>query len=363
MSRSGGKSSKAGKRKKTGGIWVLLGLLAALGAFAVWVRSLFQPAAQTHVPVSVVVPSGVGVSRIGETLEKKGVIRSAFAFTWYVRWHQEGSRFKAGRYALSGDMTLAQIVRALDLGPNSVYGDRIRVTIPEGYTLKQIAATLQEKGVTDGRKFLRIATDPESIALIHADFPLPKSSLEGYLFPATYYFRPHSPPEHVADAMVTNFFEQFARPYQRDIAARGRGLQAVVTEASMIEREAKTPEDRPRIAGVLDNRLKRGMRLDVDATVLYALGHHKDRVMLRDLNVDSPYNTYRHTGLPPGPIANPGLPSLLAALHPEPNDYLYYVARPNGAHIFTRTIAEHEAAKRQARLERQQHGPEIDPGG
>ncbi|MCW3096857.1 MAG: aminodeoxychorismate lyase, partial [Chthonomonadaceae bacterium] len=109
------------------------------------------------------------------------------------------------------------------------------------------------------------------------------------------------------------------------------------------------PADRPRIAGVLENRLKKGMKLEIDATVLYALGYHKDRVYYKDLEVDSPYNTYRNVGLPPGPIANPGMASLDAALHPESNDYLYYVAQPNGAHVFSRTRAEHEAAIRRIR--------------
>ncbi|HZT43020.1 MAG TPA: endolytic transglycosylase MltG [Chthonomonadaceae bacterium] len=357
-------SPRTRKRRVRWGLWFLLLLIIGGAAAYLRVRSLFAPATTTHHDINVTVPSGASVGRIGDVLQQKGILRSGFAFKWYVRWHGGAEKIHAGRYTLSSDMTLGQILFALKAGPNSIYGERIRVTIPEGYTLRQVADTLQEKGITNGRKFLQLATDPSAIAEMHADFPLPSHSLEGYLFPDTYYFRPNTPPEHVAAAMLMNFYKRFARPYQSEIAATQGGLEAIVTEASMIEREAKVPQDRPRIAGVIDNRLKRNMPLQIDATVLYALGHHKDRVLDRDLTVNSPYNTYRHKGLPPGPIANPGLAALQAALHPEQNDFLYYVARPNGAHIFTRTSAEHEAARHQVKLEwRQQNRIEVEPGG
>jgi UPF0755 protein len=328
------------------------------------VASLFQPVSSRHRPVKVRVPGGASVGRIGEILAGDGVIRSAAAFDWYVRWRGVGGKFKAGRYTLSGDMTLRQITHELLLGPLPADDGLIHVTFPEGYTLRQIADTLDAKGVTDGKSFLQLATDPDAIAEAHADFPLPQKTLEGYLFPDTYAFAPHTPPARVIDTMLLNFYARFARPYQQEIASGGRSLHHLATVASLIEREARAPQDRARIAGVIDNRLQRGMKLQVDATVLYALGHHKDQVLIRDLEVDSPYNTYRHRGLPPGPIANPGLASLLAALRPEKNDFLYYVARPDGSHIFTRTLAEHETARRQVRLERQRETRvEEQPGG
>jgi UPF0755 protein len=342
----------------------IAGLSIVILIVAVGVAPLFRPVSSERHPVKIRVPNGAGVGRIGAILESEGVIRSATAFDWYVRWRGVGAKLKAGRYTLSGDMTLRQITRELVLGPLRADDGLIRVTIPEGYTLRQIADTLDEKGVTDGKAFLQLATDPDAIADAPADFPLPKQTLEGYLFPDTYAFPPHTPPARVIDAMLLNFYGRFARPYQQEIAASGRSLQRLATEASLVEREAKAPQDRARIAGVIDNRLQRGMKLQVDATVLYALGHHKDQVLTRDLEVDSPYNTYRHGGLPPGPIANPGLASLLAALRPEKHDFLYYVARPDGTHIFTRTRAEHETARRQARLERQRETHvEEQPGG
>ncbi len=348
----------------------LLASLAVLGALggggALGVVWLLTPVAHEHKTTRVVIPSGSSAARVGEILRQGGLIHSAPFFSLYLRAKGEGDRFKAGRYALSPDMTLAQIIRALQSGPLSSLEDKIRVTIPEGYTLRQIADALNEKGVTDGAAFVKAATDPNAIAALHADFALPADTLEGYLFPDTYYFPAHTPPARIIEAMLLNFYTRFARPYQSEIADSGRDLHRITTEASLVEREARVPEDRARIASVLENRLRRGMRLEVDATVLYALGHHKEQVLYRDLNVRSPYNTYRRKGLPPGPNANPGLAAHRAAQRPERSDYLYYVARPDGAHIFTRTLAEHEQARRQARMERRRQGAsseEARPNG
>lgn len=341
------------KRRRKGGAarrtLLLLAPLLALGGWWGWLQ--FQPASSAHRAARVVVPAGGGVAGAASSLQRAGVVRSALAFNVYARWRGQSGHIKAGRYVLSGDMTLGQILRELLVGPGASTAERVRVTIPEGYTLKQIADTLQAAGVTDGGALLQQATDRDAIAEMHADFPLPKNSIEGYLFPDTYFFAPHTAPGAVLDRMLADFGARFARPYAGGLDESGRSLADIVTIASLIEREAKAPADRPRIAGVIANRLNRGMKLGIDASVLYAIGRHKDRVTFKDVAVDSPYNTYRHTGLPPGPIANPGLSSLLAALRPEKSDYLYYVARPDGSHIFTRTVAEHEAAKREVRAE------------
>ncbi len=324
-------------------------VFAASGLTYFGVRSLFEPKTSERHLITVEIPARSRVPETGAKLERDGVIRSAFAFRLWAKWHGEGAKFRAGRYNFSSNMTLAEIARQLDAGPQE---SGIRVTIPEGFTLRQIADLLEEKKLCDAATFLRDATDETFIEHLQADFSLPKNTLEGYLFPDTYHFEPGTPVKTLVETMLMNFSTRYARPYQHEITQSGRDLHALVTLASLIEREARVPEDRVRIAGTLENRLKRNMRLEVDATVLYALGHHKDKVYFKDLKVDSPYNTYRHKGLPPGPIANPGLPCLDAATKPEVNDYLYYVARPNGSHIFSQTLAEHEAAKRTARAER-----------
>jgi len=344
------------RQRAVAAMWVVGCLLAV----ALYGWYLMQPPGRHRGPVRVTVTSGAE----GAALERKGVIRSALAFELYTRWHGDNGKFRPGRYTLASGMTLAQIVRQLKLGPGHSPYDVVRIPVPEGFTVRQISARLEKGGVCDGTTFLQLALNPDPGTPWTYDFPRPPGSLEGYLYPDTYEFLPNTPAGKVLDVMLLNFSRRFARPYHQQIMARGRGLHQIVTIASLIEREAKTQEDRARIAGVLENRLKKGMKLEIDATVLYALGHHKQRVYLKDLLVESPYNTYRHTGLPPGPIASPGDRSLQAALNPEKNDFWYYVARPNGSHYFTRTRKEHEAAIRQARSERHAvSGVEVSPGG
>jgi UPF0755 protein len=187
---------------------------------------------------------------------------------------------------------------------------------------------------------------------------VPSQSLEGYLFPNTYLIVLDSNPKMIVGQMLQAFKSQVAEPLSSDVVetagndgaqARSRALYQAVVVASMIEREAKVEKDRPLISAVIWNRLRKGMKLEVDATVQYALGEHRGRLFYSDLAVISPYNTYRNPGLPPGPISNPGLASIKAALHPANVDYLYYVARPDGSHVFSHTLEEHNAAKARIR--------------
>ena len=342
------KADKAKKKKPYGAI-ALAGVCCCF-VFALWARSQFEPVAPDAKPTAVVIPSGATPDRVGTILEQKGVVRNASAFRLYARYKGGTERIRAGHYSLSGSMSLARILQRLKAGPQEEEG--IKITIPEGFTLEQIAESLGAKGITDEKEFLRLAKNKAAIAGLTADFPLPDATLEGYLFPDTYHFKPKTAPLKVMEELVANFENRFARPYQQAIAGSGRSLHEIVTIASLIEREARVSQDRAPIAGVIENRLQQGMRLQIDATVLYALGKHKDRVLYKDLEVESPYNTYRHKGLPPSPIACPGMACLEAALHPTQSTALYYVARADGSHVFTRTLAEHEEAKKRIRTAR-----------
>ncbi len=341
------------KKKPSRFPWLPLLLSGAgiLGIAALSLGSLFSPAGQ-GAEKSVVIPRGSGAASVSRLLEHNGLIKSAFAFRTYLRFKGQGEKFKPGRYTLPDNLTFDAVTERLNGGPKAEEQPR-RITIPEGYTVRQIALLLERKGVCTAQDFLYLTTDARGIGALRSEFPLPKETLEGYLFPDTYEFDRQTTAVQVVEALLMNFDARFNRPYGQEIAARGRSLGDIVTMASLIEREAKVSEDRPRIAGVIENRLQKGIKLEIDATVLYALGRHKNRVLFADLKVDSPYNTYRVKGLPPGAIANPGLACLLAAVRPEKNDFLYYVARPTGSHLFTRTPAEHETAKRQARRERE----------
>lgn len=333
-------------------MWVRLLTFTALPLLVVVTAWFFisRPMGRRDSPVRLTVPAHSGILGIGSVLQRDSVVRSAYAFAITAKLGGKGGELKAGHYKFSGELTLEQVIERLTEGPNDLAADRQRVTIPEGYTVDQIGKLLSEKGVLGAGQFVQYVTDPASISALTSDFPLPHSSVEGYLFPDTYEFLPHSSPAQIANEMLLNFSKRFYRPYQQEIAAAPGGLPDIVSKASLIEREARAESDRPRIAGVIDNRLRMKMKLQIDAALLYGRAH-KTRIMDGDLKQDSPYNTYLHPGLPAGPIACPGMGSLLAALHPENNDYIYYVARPTGYHIFTRTFAEHEAAVKKARAE------------
>jgi UPF0755 protein len=305
---------------------LILGALVGAGG---WWLSSGQPVGAGSA-VRVTVPKGATPTTLGRELEAKGILRSAQAFALRAR----GAVIQPGVYDLSPRESPARILDRL------VRGDVVtqRVTFPEGWTLAQIARRLDQRGLVDEAAFLDLVTRRGNT--LRASFP-PPANLEGYLFPDTYEFPVGASAEDIAQQMLTNFDRRVAQGRADAIKRSGRALSEIVTIASLIEREAEVPEDRSLIAGVIYNRLEREMPLQIDATVQYARGVHTARLLYRDLEIDSPYNTYRIPGLPPGPIANPGMASIEAALSPRKSDYLYYVARADGSHVFGRTLAEH----------------------
>jgi UPF0755 protein len=323
---------------------LLIAVLGAVGGAELWVRAQRRPAAAVGAPpVRFTIPSGASAASIGRELEAKGVIRSALVWERIVA---RDATIRPGVYDLSPAKSPDILLRQLARGETAT----VRVTIPEGFTIAQIAARLQEKGMI---------RDPDAfVALVRgqgqtfkASFS-PPADLEGYLFPDTYRFPVDASPRTLAQGMLSLFDRLVAQGLDASLRRSRRPLSEIVVIASMVEREARTDADRPRIAGVIANRLERRMRLEIDATVQYARGAHKSRLFFKDLEIDSPYNTYRRIGLPPGPICSPGLPSLKAALAPERSSYLYYVARADGSHVFARTFDEHRANIAQVRRAR-----------
>lgn len=288
--------------------------------------------------VVVNIPRGASASAIANLLAKHGVVRSALGFKALALISGKSDQLKPGGYNLNTSMSPLAVLRKIVDG--DVYAHWI--TIPEGFTVRQIGQRLEVQKLGSASRF-------EELALRHAymfqtNFPHPSNSLEGYLFPDTYLIPVGASEESIIQTMLSAFESKVIKRLSTEITASGMNLHQVVTLASLIEREARIPEDRPLISAVLRNRLQKNMRLQCDATVLYALGKHKSRVLYRDLQVDSPYNTYLYPGLPPGPIANPGLASIQAAIRPADVDYLYYVARPDGSHVFSNTLDEHRRA-------------------
>lgn len=318
---------------------VLALALAGAGAAAAALRPLDPHGA----PRIVFIPPGASSAGIGRALASAGVIRRAGDFVITVRLRGVDRDLREGEYRLSPAMGLLQIVDTIARGDVVLH----TITVPEGFTAQEIADLLARAGLGERARLAAIVRagartlDVEFLSL------LPVASLEGYLFPDTYRI-----PRHLSEREVIRLFvERFAEVALPQWRAHGGGrpLHEIVTMASLVEREARVPAERPLIAGVLYSRLRKGWPLEVDATVLYALGRHKPVVTFQDLKVDSPYNTYLHVGLPPGPIANPGLAAIDAALRPASTGYLFYVARADGSHAFSRTLAEHLAAVRRFR--------------
>jgi UPF0755 protein len=308
------------------------------------------PAAGVAPVVLVTIPPGASSRQIAGLLKDAGLVRSAVVFSYYARYLAVDQDLQAGTYRFAYGMTASALLEQLAAG--KTYRPTVTVTIPEGFTLRQIAALLSETGVVDYEAFLDAAA--KAVPQLGRQLPGQRYAVEGFLFPDTYEFEVQTPPEEVITRLQQRLAEIFDVTLRRRAQDKGLDTHQAVTLASLIEREARVPAERALISAVLHNRLRLGMPLQVDATVLYALGRHQDIVLYRDLEVASPYNTYRVTGLPPGPIASPGLAALQAALYPAEADYLYYVTRKDGSggHYFARTLAEHEANVRRSRQNR-----------
>jgi UPF0755 protein len=329
--------------------YIILGLLgaAALLTGAAWiaVQSVLAPVSDQEAGTVVVeIPARASTGQIGALLADQGLVRNAAAFRLYARFQQLDADLKAGEYELSPSQSTPEIIEILAQGRARL----VAFTVPEGLTLEQTAILLADRGFVDAGVFVRVLDEKAAAHPLSSGLPEAARSLEGYLFPDTYHISSGTGEERILDLLLARFEQEIVSlDLERRAAACGLNLHEAVTLASLIEREARVAEERRVISGVLHNRLRLNMPLQVDATVIYALGDFDRRVVLyRDLEVDSPYNTYRFYGLPPGPIASPGRDSLAAAVDPEEHGYLYYVAKPDGTHAFSRTLAEHNANKR-----------------
>ena len=292
----------------------------------------------------VIIPQGAAFRTAADSLHAGGFISSPWLFRVYARLSGRDRQIRAGTYVLKHGLSWNELVDALRKGQ----GIERRVTIPEGWSLAQIVPELAtELGVPEDS--VRAAVrDP---ALLH-DLGVATPTLEGYLFPDTYVFSYGTQPRAAVQELVRHFQEIWQPEWNDRLRQLGMSRNDIVTLASIIEKEARLSEERPVISAVYHNRLRVGMPLQADPTVQYALGEHRERVLYRDLEVESPYNTYRHTGLPPGPIASPGKASIEAALFPASVPYLYFVADSDGHHEFRTTFKEHREATARIRRER-----------
>jgi UPF0755 protein len=301
-------------------------------------------------PLRVKVPAGATLTVVSDSLGARGIVGSASKFRRYASSKDAAAKLKPGIYEFRAGESWRVIVDKL------VRGDvvKARIVVPEGWTSRQIAARMAAALGGDADSIHAQLTDPA----VARKLGVPGPTLEGYLYPATYVFPLGTPRDKAIGEMVQRYRAAWTPAMRAQLPASGMSEREIVTLASIVEREAKDWHERPTIAAVYRNRLKLRMRLQADPTVQYALGQQRARLLYRDIASVSqdPYNTYTHAGLPPGPIASPSQGAIQAALQPADADALYFVARPNGTHVFTRTLAEHNAAKRASRAESRDGG-------
>lgn len=285
----------------------------------------------------ITVKSGMGAHEIGDLLYEQGVIKSVLVFQIVAKIEGMENSLQAGEYVLNKKMTVQQIVGLLAKGQTRYQ----QITIPEGYTVEQIAKLLDEKQLGNGTKFKALAQNTVPYTYMTNNNPNVVYKVEGYLFPNTYRIAKGATEEQILTMMMDQFDKQFTDGMRARATELGLQVKDVIILASLVEKEAQLASDRPVIAGVFLNRLKQDMPLQSCATIQYILGYPKAELSVQDTEIPSPYNTYQHMGLPPGPIANPGIAAINAVLQPEKTDYMYFVADAQGAHHFSKTYEEH----------------------
>lgn len=329
----------------------LRSLLAVLVSFAVFLAlggvsaavlgKIYLGGAMNGEEVGFSVEEGQSVAEVAESLEREGVVKSAPAFLLYLKIKRKSLVVQAGEYKLRKRMSAAAVIAALEAGPVYKYRD---VTFPPGFTVRQQGQRVADELGFDSQRFL----DALSSRVHLAGFPEARSP-EGLCYPDTYRVGGGTDETALAETCLGRFAEVFSSLDRSGLSRLGITEYQAVIVASLIEREARVESERPLVASVIYNRLKKAMKLEIDATVLYALGYHKEKLTYADLGIDSPYNTYKYAGLPPTPIAAPGKSSLEAALAPAQTDFLYYVLTdPSGKHSFTSDPKEFERLKADA---------------
>ena len=290
-----------------------------------FIAAYFPSEENSSIQKIINIPSGSNAKEIVHILEENNIIRkNNYIFRVLIKVSKLEERLKYGEYNLSPAMNMLQILDKLVKGEVILY----RITIPEGYTCTQIAELLDKKEIIEKESFINLVKDSEK-------------SWEGYLFPDTYEVPKRYSSENMLKLLLSNFNHVVDKKLKDKSEEIGFSMDEIITLASIIEKEAKFVEEKRKISSVFHNRLKKDMKLQSCATIQYILGKPKEKLEESDLKIDSPYNTYLYKGLPPGPICNPGLNSIRAALEPADEDYLYFVLGENGRHIFSKTYQEH----------------------
>lgn len=329
------------------GIKILLGILIPAGLFflvpGVWIwYTLHTPVKTDDKEIIFVIEPGQSLKQIAQNLESRGLIPSVLLFRAHARYQKAATRIPAGEHLLRTPASSAQILDQLRNARIKLY----RLTVPEGLNMEETASVAAKTGMCDADLFLALCWDPDVIA----DLAIPSHTLEGFLFPETYFFPKTTTCRQMIEKMVSTFFSVYTSTWEKRADDLGFTLKEVVTLASMIEKEAGVPSEQPLISSVFHNRLKKGMRLQSDPTVIYGDTTFEGRIRTRHLRRKTEYNTYQMHGLPKGPIANPGAKAIEAALFPAESDFLFFVSKNDKTHYFSKTLAEHNQAVRKYQL-------------
>lgn len=324
------KKLKLAKPKRLLSIIILFILLVSGCGYITYKGAVNSPLTAKTSTVEIVVNEGETLYGLMERLHKDGVLRNYYIVKYYIKKHNLGQEIKPGTYNVLTNTSLEKLIDVLREG-----GFAVKLTIPEGFSVEDIATKVEKSGLVTKEEFLDALRKYPLPRFVKAD-DKKTYNLEGYLFPDTYTFQKNAKADDIILAMLTRF-DQVMKDVQREtgIEIKEKDYERVLTIASIIEKEARVEKDRDLISSVIENRLKNNMMLQIDATVIYSLGRHKDIVTYKDLEVKSPYNTYKNKGLPIGPICNPGRPSILAAIKPVNTNYLYYILKKDNSHYFT----------------------------
>lgn len=319
---------------------IIIGLFAG-GSFLYYKKSSTAVNPDSKNAIIVDIPEGSSVKKIASILKENNLIRSSKVFVINVKNEDKSDKIKAGKYKFSQSMDNSQIIEKLIKG--QVYQDGIKVTIPEGSISTEIVNKLVKKGLGTRENYVKLFRDPKSFASKYKFLKDKRiKTLEGFMYPETYFFKKGSSEEDVLDKMLSEFEKNYNSKVKQYVDNNKLNFYDTVIMASIVEKEAVNDGDRGIIAGVFYNRLNKKMRLQSDAALQYGLPKRKSRVLYKDLKVDSPYNLYLNDGLPPTPVCNPGIKSLLAAANPEKTEYLYFVTGLDGKNYFSKTFEEHK---------------------
>lgn len=336
--------------------WISFGgitLLIIIFTMFFWFNSMLKPRDITsEVFVSFEVDRNSNARELAQKMKEEGLIKNSFVFNVYARLNKLDAKIKSGKYLLSSSMAPAEILDKLVSG--NAIDESVKTTIPEGSNLEKVALILEKNKLISKESFVekaKVHFFKEKYSFLK-DFPS-DNSLEGFLFPDTYYFSPGEKASYYIERMLDRFKDVYFDKIEPQLREKkDMNLYELITLASIVEAEAVLEKERPIIAGVFYNRLNVDMPLQSCATVEFALGEHKEVLSNKDTQINSPYNTYINTGLPPGPIGAPGLSSILAVLNPKKVDYFYFVAKGDGSHVFSITYEEHIKAQREIQKNR-----------